>query len=73
MLKDMKIKIAIISLWYAFIDLITWNFATKETAKQRFTICGKCEMRDNNRCTICGCYLPAKVKLKNSECPAGEW
>lgn len=51
------------------------EFADKQTAHNRMSICRQCEVRHPklNICTICGCYLPAKTKLKKSSCPMDLW
>ncbi|TFG98284.1 hypothetical protein E4H12_06470 [Candidatus Thorarchaeota archaeon] len=67
------LQLAISSLWSAFKDICTWNFATKQKTQERLSICEVCPARDNKRCTACGCYLPWKTKLKNAECPMDQW
>lgn len=43
-------------------------------AKQRLKICVDClNIKKNNYCGICGCYIPAKVRSKKSECPKQFW
>lgn len=58
-------------------DLVTGKlkFANKHTSKTRYEICSNCEVRNKklNTCTICGCYIRAKVKLEKSNCPMGLW
>ncbi len=51
------------------------KFVSRSLAKQRYTECVNCEVRNKtlNICTICGCFLPAKTKLEKSECPMGKW
>lgn len=57
-----------------------------DTADERFTICLRCEFRDDNenKCRQCGCYLDLKVgsrvnwlpkKNRNeiTHCPMGKW
>lgn len=49
-------------------------WATEEEVKRRASICDECPFKGSmNRCTKCGCFLPAKVKYKNSTCPQGKW
>lgn len=51
----------------------------KESSR-RIDICNKCEHLNvkglrmfRNMCNKCGCFMPAKVKLQNSNCPEGKW
>jgi primosomal protein N' len=45
-----------------------------ETANQRISICNSCEHLSGVRnCKKCGCFVDAKVKLKNVSCPIGKW
>lgn len=58
-------------------DLFTGNLvlANKPLIKERTFICSSCEVRNTklNTCTLCGCFLPAKIKLAKSDCPMGLW
>lgn len=51
------------------------KLASSSVAKERYSICKQCPIRNPklNTCTICGCYMPIKTKLKDASCPAGEW
>lgn len=52
---------------------------TEEIATERSKECNNCE----NLCTLsggfylhckkCGCYIPAKIRSKNSKCPLNKW
>lgn len=45
-------------------------------AKERISVCVKNEcnkFRTNNTCSICGCYMPAKVRSPKSKCPINKW
>ena len=44
-------------------------------AKQRQDICNGCEFRfeATNQCKKCGCFLSAKTKFKQEECPLKKW
>lgn len=49
-------------------------FVDKEEHKNRLSICEKCDKRNKlNMCTECGCFVIAKTKLKNAECPLNKW
>ena len=49
--------------------------AQKNKAQQRLDICNKCKDLDKNlgRCTLCGCFVAAKVKADYESCPSGKW
>ena len=44
----------------------------KEEGERRLSICNTCPKRLAMNCSVCGCYLPAKV-LSDSDCPIGKW
>ena len=58
-----------------------WDFANPETEyapeedqEKRYDICKGCDkLTAANTCKECGCFMPAKVKLKYAECPIGKW
>lgn len=40
----------------------------------RMEICNTCPFKgDDQRCGKCGCFLPAKTRVKKSTCPIGRW
>lgn len=45
----------------------------KTLAEERLKTCSTCPQRKNNKCTICGCPLIAKVKATKSTCPINIW
>ena len=49
----------------------------KELTHSRAEICASCEINDDNICSHnrggCGCYIPAKVRCKDCECPFNKW
>jgi hypothetical protein len=53
----------------------TLKFADPETVSNRRKICKPCEARNTklNTCTVCNCYIPAKTKLLESNCPMEKW
>lgn len=65
------------NIFNAILDFFNGDleFVTKTKAKERQAICNQCEAKNKklNVCTICGCYLPAKTKLKESSCPMSQW
>ena len=51
--------------------LIWQDKETEKLAKERIVICLNCDdLKDNQKCKICGCFMPAKVRSKKSNCPA---
>jgi hypothetical protein len=51
------------------------EFAEKRIAQERYELCKSCEVRNKtfDICTICGCRLTWKVKMKKSTCPMEKW
>lgn len=39
----------------------------------RLNTCMTCDQRRDDRCTVCGCFLAEKAKLRTAECPLGKW
>lgn len=58
-------------------DMINPNVprATDEEAENRFNICSKCPelIKATAQCKQCGCFMKAKVKLKEATCPLLKW
>lgn len=45
-----------------------------EIAKERIAICEQCPMLNALRqCDECLCFMDAKTKLPNADCPLGKW
>ena len=44
-------------------------------AEDRWDICSECKflIKKTNRCSDCGCFMKAKVKLRKATCPKGVW
>lgn len=47
--------------------------AGRTTAQSRYAICLKCESNDLGQCLACGCFVAAKVRNRNEQCPSGKW
>lgn len=45
----------------------------EDTLRGRLDRCSLCEHRDNDRCTVCGCFLVAKASQRSSSCPLAYW
>lgn len=40
----------------------------------RWRLCRECpELLVGSMCSKCGCFMKAKVKLKDASCPIGKW
>lgn len=51
------------------------NLAEPEVAQRRMEICIECPslVQLTKSCKECGCFMTAKTKLKNVECPLKKW
>lgn len=50
------------------------NPEIENIAKNRAELCSNCsQLRNNNTCKLCGCYIPAKVRSIKSKCPIKKW
>ena len=47
--------------------------ADLETVDRRREICNNCEHNKLNVCHKCGCFIPAKIRIKHIDCPANKW
>ncbi len=54
----------------------------KQMAKERLVFCRDCEIRSGNFCSAfrtvnniagCGCYVYAKVTVRDAKCPLSKW
>jgi len=46
----------------------------QQTMVDRWRVCRGCDQLDALfRCRECGCFMKAKVKLSQAECPLGKW
>lgn len=48
-------------------------FTNKEEREHRVKICNTCELKQDTRCSKCGCPLNAVQKIKWAKCPANKW
>lgn len=61
----------IVSGWKNYIFKSPEN---EKIAKKRLLVCLNCEyITKNNRCSDCGCYIPAKVRSLKSKCKKNKW
>ena len=50
------------------------NPAVEVEAKKRMAICVECpQLTSRNKCRLCGCYMPAKVRSTKSKCRIKKW
>ena len=58
-------------------DLFNKNLGRVEEkmASERLSICKACPQYNSvtHQCKECGCFMNAKTKLPNAECPLGKW
>ena len=47
--------------------------ASDETVRSRWAACLACDAHDCGRCTECGCFTGAKVRVASESCPRGVW
>ena len=66
-----------------FGKVVTSGFISDEIAEKRYEFCEDCEhfgiknhgnklLRERG-CSICGCYMPAKVLFRDGACPKKFW
>lgn len=51
------------------------NLDDNRPAIDRMKMCLQCEhfFKPTRQCIKCGCFMPVKVRLKNSSCPVKKW
>lgn len=58
-------------------DVVTGGIriASKDVQNDRLKVCYTCpDLKAKVKvCSICGCYVPGKVKFSQSTCPKGRW
>ena len=55
-------------------NLVFDNPDVREEAKRRMAICVACDkFRKTKTCTLCGCYMPAKVRNLKMKCLINKW
>lgn len=67
-----KISHIIMGWYYMFIG------KNHELLQDRMKICNTCDKKiqitkNTYMCTICGCFLHMKTRVKDEECPLGKW
>jgi hypothetical protein len=68
----MKLIKHIIEGWWLYLNDTheSWQLVQK-----RKPICDGCELRNKrlNICNDCGCFLPAKQRVQDAQCPQNKW
>lgn len=69
--QEPSITNKVASFTKSMVDFAADGFAmeTEEKAKKRLEICHNCELFKNSTCTLCGCNMSVKVKIRSSKCP----
>lgn len=51
------------------------KIVSEEVSNSRFSICKECPffIRLTGQCKKCGCFMAAKTKLEEAECPEHKW
>ena len=49
--------------------------AVEEKSNSRLEICNSCEflIKEQTRCSKCGCFMKTKVRLETASCPIQKW
>jgi len=48
--------------------------ATTSTFKKRMELCRSCDnLTMLNLCSLCGCFMPIKTRIRKAACPASKW
>jgi len=66
----------LIEIWQGWKNLFFTSKEIKALAKERMDICATCKHASTTvylHCDKCGCYIPAKARSKDSNCPIGLW
>lgn len=49
-------------------------YVEKNIAQNRYDVCKNCQyFLPTTQCSKCLCFMKAKVKLSEAECPLGKW
>lgn len=70
-----KLKTRIAEVADAAGERIKESLAPEEVAAKRIEICIACPelIQITKTCKKCGCFMAAKTKIKNVECPLKKW
>lgn len=61
----------VLGWWY----YLTSNKASNNRSRPRMAICDTCVLKVKwaNSCSDCGCFLPAKTRVEDAQCPKSKW
>ena len=45
----------------------------KKTFNNRVEVCSTCELREDKRCSECGCFIDWKALWASEDCPKEKW
>lgn len=45
----------------------------KDSYDARLLRCSWCEKRNDDRCSVCGCFIAVKASMRSQSCPLGRW
>lgn len=70
-----KLKTRMAEVADAATERIKDSLAPEEVATKRIEICIACPelIQVTKTCKQCGCFMAAKTKMKNVECPLKKW
>ena len=71
-MRALKFIESIVLGWYYY---LSGNKETRALANDRMKICDLCQHKDKtlNICKSCKCFLPAKTRVKDAQCPFDYW
>jgi len=51
------------------------EYSSEQESEERYSLCKACPKFNAGvkTCQECGCFMPAKVRLKLATCPIGKW
>jgi len=62
------------TLYHIFLGWFFWlTNRRNDLANKRLPICVECQFRKGFTCGECGCWLQAKARIQDEECPKGKW
>jgi hypothetical protein len=60
-------------IFQGFKNLLFKDEKIESIAEERLKRCFNCDKREKLTCSLCGCYLKAKVRSSSSSCPIDKW
>jgi len=50
-------------------NLLVEEYTTQEVTDLRLEACNTCEFRDDDKCSLCGCFIEIKAKMDKNKNP----